>query len=70
MRGLRRSVALLGTVLVAVVALPVAAWADTGSTGRDFGGHVVNCAQTMGFNGQHDPGMHRGFAGWDPSHMC
>jgi len=52
------------------VVLPAATWADTGAIGRDFGGHVVMCAQTMGFNGQHNPGMHRGFAGWDPAHMC
>ena len=52
------------------VVLPAATRADTGAIGRDFGGHVVMCAQTMGFNGQHNPGMHRGFAGWDPAHMC
>lgn len=61
---------MLGTVLVAVVVLPAAAWADTGATGRDFGGHVVTCEQTMGFDGQHNPSMHRGFADWDPAHTC
>ncbi|MEH0844525.1 hypothetical protein V6U81_19265 [Micromonospora sp. CPCC 205711] len=70
MRAIRRSVAVLGTVLVAVVALPVAALADAGTTGRDFGGHVVVCAQTMGFDAQHNPGMHQGFSDWDPSHTC
>jgi hypothetical protein len=69
-RGIQRSVVVLATVLGAIVVVPAAAWADTGATGRDFGGHVVMCAQAMGFNGQHNPGMHRGFAGWDPAHMC
>ena len=59
-----------GVAVVAVLLLPVPASADTGSTGRDFGGHVVMCAQDMGFNGQHNPGMRQGFAGWDVAHMC
>jgi hypothetical protein len=35
------------------------------SSGRSFGQHVADCAQTMGFNGEHNPGMHHGYAGWD-----
>lgn len=35
-----------------------------------FGQHVRNCAQMMGFDGQMNPGMHQGYAGWDPSHTC
>lgn len=66
MRGFRRSVAVLGTVVVAVVVFPAAAWADTAPIGRDFGEHVVTCGQTMGFTGQHNPGMHTGFGAWDP----
>ena len=30
-----------------------------------FGQHVRDCAQTMGFSGTHNPGMHHGAAGWD-----
>jgi hypothetical protein len=30
----------------------------------NFGSHVRVCAQTMGFSGTHNPGMHRGAAGW------
>ena len=30
-----------------------------------FGSHVRVCAQEMGFSGTHNPGMHRGAAGWD-----
>jgi hypothetical protein len=60
-----------GVVLAGVVAFPAVGWADAGATGRDFGEQVVTCARDMGFNGQHNPGvMHRGYAGWDPSHSC
>lgn len=72
MRGIRRSVAVLGMVLASVVILPAASWADTGTasaTGGDFGSHVVTCEQTTGLDGQHNPGMHQGYAGWDPAQM-
>jgi hypothetical protein len=45
-------------------ASPTTAWAAD-ITGRDFGQHVRTCAQTMGFSGDHNPGMHAGFAGWN-----
>ena len=70
MRGLGRSAVLVIAVLVGVVVLPAAASADAATTRSDFGGHVVMCVQTMGLNGQHNPGMHHGFAGWDPHHAC
>ncbi len=31
----------------------------------NFGSHVRDCAQTMGFTGTHNPGMHHGAAAWD-----
>ena len=34
---------------------------------QSFGGHVASCAREMGFDGAHNPGMHRGAAGWDGS---
>ena len=53
------------TVIIAaatlVLAAPTAALADDGS---QYGQHVRNCAQTMGFTGDHNPGMHHGYAGW------
>lgn len=70
MRRTWRIAAVSGVAVVAVLLLPVPASAVTGSTGRDFGQHVVMCAQGMGFDGQHNPGMHHGFAGWDAAHMC
>jgi hypothetical protein len=69
MSGARR-VVILGVVAVGVLLVPSGAWADGSAGGPAFGEHVVHCAQTMGFDGEHNPGMHRGFAGWDPSHVC
>ena len=43
---------------------------DPASASDDFGKHVVACAQGAGLDGSHNPGMHRGYAGWDPSHSC
>ena len=40
------------------------------SAGSEFGHHVQSCAQVMGFDGTHNPGMHSGYAGWDPTHVC
>lgn len=47
---------------VAALFLPLATSAQ--ASGGDFGQHVRHCAQTMGFSGTHNPGMHHGFAGW------
>ncbi len=68
--GLCRSAVILVAAMAGVVALASAGWADTGATGRDYGQHVVTCTQTMGFSGNHNPGMHMGFAGWSPAHTC
>lgn len=60
-----------GIVLVAMTMfLPLAASAHA-STGTSFSQHVRACSQGMGFDGTHNPGvMHRGYSGWDPSHVC
>ena len=49
--------------LVGAVALP--ATSALAATPTNFGSHVSACAQTMGFSGTHNPGMHHGAAGWD-----
>jgi hypothetical protein len=36
----------------------------------DFGDHVSTCAKTMGFSSDHNPGMHQGRHGWDPTLTC
>ena len=37
---------------------------------NQFGQHVRTCAQDMGFDGEHNPGMHQGAQGWSPDHTC
>ena len=59
-----RIAAAVAVAAMLVVAAPTAALAD-GPTGTQYGQHVRDCAQTVGFTGEHNPGMHRGFAGWD-----
>ena len=51
---------ILTSGLLALSAAPVLAQPSS-----NFGSHVSVCAQTMGFSGSHNPGMHRGAAGWD-----
>ena len=56
--------------LIALTALVLPLWFGTDAyaappPAADFGQHVVRCAQTMGFDGTHNPGMHRGASGWD-----
>ena len=58
----------IGTVVAAAV-LTLGAGAPA-SAESDFGEHVSTCARTMGFNADHNPGMHQGRHGWDPSHTC
>ncbi len=58
----------IGTVLAAaVMATGAVAPATAAST---FGEHVSSCAQTVGFNADHHPGMHQGRHGWAPSRSC
>ncbi len=69
MRRISERLVAAGTVTAALVLTPAMASAGTG-TGQEFGQHVVTCAQTMELNGMDNPGMHQGFAGWDPAHTC
>ena len=57
----------IGTTLLIplVVSLATPAWATPPSGADSFGQHVRDCAHQVGFNGQHNPGMHHGAAGWD-----
>ena len=59
--------AVTGALVGATLAAAPAQAADSQS---DFGQHVTVCAQTMGFDGTHNPGMHQGITNWDPSHSC
>lgn len=70
MRSLLRSLTVLGAVAVTMGLAPVAASADV-ATGAEYGEHVAHCAQMTGLSGQHNPGMHQGYAGdGDMEHDC
>lgn len=56
--------------MATTLAMLVPGTATAAGAGEAFGQHVRTCQQTMGFDGVHNPGMHHGFAGWDPSHVC
>lgn len=58
------TVALAATVILAGSLTAPAAADDA------FGQHVRTCAQDIGFDGGHNPGSHRGHAGWAPDHAC
>jgi hypothetical protein len=62
-----RTIAITAVLAAAlVITVPTAAFASTPTaTGAGYGQHVRVCAQTMGFTGQRNPGMHHGFSGWD-----
>lgn len=49
----------------AALLLPPSTASASTATTDDFGQHVRQCAQTMGFSRAHNPGMHHGAAGWD-----
>ena len=60
-RRFRMAMAVGALLALLVGASPVAAAGD----GAAYGGCVVHHATTEGgFSGSHNPGMHRGFAGW------
>lgn len=60
---------LIAALSVAVVVAP-GSLSPAVASGVDFGRHVSSCAQDMGLDSAHNPGMHRGYTGWDPGHEC
>jgi hypothetical protein len=67
-----RSLVKASGVVAATAALALASPAvvTAAGSGADFGQHVRDCAQGIGFDGTRNPGMHNGFTGWDPKHVC
>jgi hypothetical protein len=63
----RHSLRSTAVVAAALAGLSLAgpAAARSAPTADNFGPHVAHCARTMGFDGIHNPGMHRGASGWD-----
>ena len=66
--ALRSAVAAALFLLGAVVA-PGSASAATADAAT-YGQHVRECAQSMGFDQHHNPGMHHGRSMWDLDHAC
>ena len=64
----------LRSAAAAVVALGAALAPSSASAATTdaaaYGQHVRECAQSMGFDHHHNPGMHEGISMWDPSHAC
>ncbi|MCF4121695.1 hypothetical protein L1785_11950 [Antribacter sp. KLBMP9083] len=62
----RIAAVLLGVAFLSVGTASAEAATDAGS----YGAHVAACAQLVGFDGTHNPGMHKGITGWGPDHVC
>jgi len=60
-----RNAAILATAITAFILTTPGASSAADPAANDYGQHVRHCAQTMGFSGEHNPGMHQGNAGWD-----
>jgi hypothetical protein len=63
-----RFAATAASVALGVVLAPSASAAPTDAV--MYGQHVPDCAQSMGFDQDHNPGEHRGISMWDPAHTC
>ncbi len=57
--------AALAAFFLAGAATAFAAAPAAADSGRTFGQHVASCAKAVGFDGDHNPGMHQGRSGWD-----
>lgn len=61
----RQPILVLTFAVAMLLAAPAVAQAQPAQAGPGFGQHVSQCAQTMGFNADRNPGMHHGVSGWD-----
>ncbi|NNF54006.1 MAG: hypothetical protein HKN03_06125 [Acidimicrobiales bacterium] len=55
---------LIATVAVSAALMLVPAAASAAGPEANFGSHVSQHAQTHGFSGTHNPGVHQGVSGW------
>ncbi|ADU49488.1 hypothetical protein [Intrasporangium calvum] len=67
---MRNMLKALAVVSLAGSGLLLAGPAQAADSAADYGQQVKVCTQTMGFDGMHNPGLHGGISGWDPSHTC
>ena len=66
-----RIIRLVSVAAVLATSVITAAPAQAAPTqAADYGQHVKMCAHMMGFDGDHNPGMHQGQTNWDPVHTC
>ena len=56
---------LIALIISSGFLVPGVAGATPPTEPGEFGQHIANCAQEHGFDAAHNPGMHRGRAGWD-----
>ena len=68
--SMKRSRLLTAGALASAALTLVGAAAAPATAEGQFGEHVSTCARSTGFNADHNPGMHQGFHGWDPTHAC
>lgn len=67
----RLTMSVLGAAAAVVLAIGAGSGPATAvDDGRSFGQHVRTCAQTVGFDGDHNPGMHARFTDGHPHHDC
>ena len=65
----RRLFTAIGVGASAVLTLATGS-ATPAAAADEFGKHVSVCAQEVGLSADHNPGVHQGFKGWDPTHTC
>ena len=63
-----RSAVTAALVVLGAVTASSSASADPADAAM-YGQHVRECA-AMGFDHDHNPGMHQGISMWDPDHAC
>lgn len=59
-----------GAAALAAVAILTGGSAAPAGADGGFGDHVRHCAQTLGLDGERNPGMHEGASNWTPDHTC
>lgn len=64
-----RSTLAAASLVMGLALSPATAGADPADAAA-FGQHVRECAQSTGFDRDHNPGRHRGLSGWHPDHHC
>lgn len=67
-RLIQRTAALAIVMVIGGLSGSGLARAQSSPVNDGFGRHVASCARDGGFDGAHNPSVHRGPAGWDGGH--